>query len=60
MRLRHSDRDDRSDSCGGVGVTGPDGVDGSWGSFRCRSSPGSAVPGLPGSHRHPAWRQGMA
>lgn len=57
MCLGSSDGNNRSGSCGGIAVTSHNGVDGSWGYFCCWSSPSSAVPGLPSSHRHPAWRQ---
>lgn len=56
--LGSSDGNDWSDSRAGVAVTSHDGVDGSWGYFCCWSSSSSAVPGLPSSHWHPAWKQG--
>lgn len=57
MRLGSSDGNNWSDSRGGIAVTSHNGVDGSWGYFCCWSSSSSAVPGLPSSHWHPAWRQ---
>lgn len=57
MCLGSSDGNNWPDSRGGIAVTSHNGVDGSWGYFCCWSSSGSAVPGLPSSHWHPAWRQ---